>query len=143
MIDPTLRTAYLNTRYLVTVGGQYLTLKIGEASPELDDMLGARSVEMAAVVTAWNPRSQCLPREENLDRGNALSSVVHDLGLETLPVVATLGDPHWIEHGLLILGIHEGLACQLGRQFAQNAIVTVTRGNVPQLIELINPGEAS
>ena len=46
MIDPTLRRLYLDTRYRIAFGRQELTLKIGEASPELDDILGQWSVEM-------------------------------------------------------------------------------------------------
>ena len=72
MIDPTLRRLYLDTRYRIAFGRQELTLKIGEVSPELDDILGQWSVERAAIVTAWNPRSQWLPRDENLKRGSAL-----------------------------------------------------------------------
>ena len=143
MIDPTLRRLYLDTRYRIAFGRQELTLKIGEASPELDDILGQWSVERAAIVTAWNPRSQWLPRDENLKRGSALLTLVREMGLETLPVVASLDDPYWTEHGLFILGADEALACELGRQFAQNAVVLVRRGEALRLQEIVSPGGAS
>jgi Protein of unknown function (DUF3293) len=143
MIDPILRDAYLATRYVVMLDGRELALKIGEPSPELDRIMTARAVTMAAFVTAWNPCSERLPVAENLARSEALAAAVRDTGLETLPVVAGADDPDWTEHGLLILGADATLASRLGRRFAQNAVVTVARGEAPQLVVLVSPDAAS
>lgn len=143
MIDAALRHAYLTTRYDVAVGDSRITLEIGRPAPALDRLLIASSVAGAAFVTAWNPRSVWLSQADNLRRADALAAAVATLGLDALPVTTVVDDPRWIEQGLLILGISETQARRLGAQFAQNAIVIVTRGGVPELIELVSPGEAS
>lgn len=143
MIDAALRRAYLATRYVVTDGENRAPIEIGVATPELDRLLAARSVATAAFVTAWNPRSDLLAPAENLRRASELTLAVQALGLDALPVATTAEDARWIEHGLLILGISQTRACSLGRRFGQNAIVMVSRGTAPRLIELVSPDEAS
>ncbi len=137
MIDEALRSAYLATRYVVTIGADRIELRIGRRAPELDHYLAGKSVATAAFVTAWNPRSERLSDEENCRRARNLAAAVAALNRQALPVVTAADDPSWVEHGLLILGVSESEARALGERFAQHAIVMVERGGTPRLIELV------
>ena len=143
MIDDALRNAYRAARYVVSVGDSYITLEIDRPSPELDLLLAGCDVAAAAFVTAWNPGSVWFPEAENRLRANDLAAAVQNLGLKALPVTTTADDPRWVEQGLLILGISTTQARDLGEQFGQNAIVTVTRGDAPRLIERVSRDAAS
>lgn len=143
MIDESLRQAYLATDYILAVGAVSIRLNIGRDAPELDRLLTARSVDTAAFVTAWNPRSAWLPVAENLLLAARLAAAVEECGFQSLPVTTTADDPRWIEQGLFILGISEEAARRLGRDFDQNAIVMVNRGSPPRLIDLVSPAGAS
>lgn len=143
MIDDALRDAYRAARYIVSVGDACITLEIDRPSSDLDLLLADRAVATAAFVTAWNPRRVWRQEAENRLRASDLATTVQSLGLNALPVTTTAEDPRWVEHGLLILGISETQARDLGEQFAQNAIVMMARGDAPRLIERVSRDAAS
>lgn len=65
--------AYVGTSYWVETGDRRICLRIGEFSHALDELLVAFGVTDWAYVTAYNPESVVLSREENEERQNRLA----------------------------------------------------------------------
>lgn len=115
-----LEAAYRATDYRA---GEYL-IRIGEV-PLID-------ADSWAFVTACNPRSERLPDAENARRMAQLEAAVE---FPFLPGEGTARDGSWPpEPSLLILGIDEATACELGRRFKQAAIVFGRRGEAARLV---------
>ena len=100
---------------------------------ELDRLLERHAVDRWAFITAWNPASVALPREENDRRQEELR-----LRLSEYIVIPGEGvgrDPSWQpEPSLMILGIPRKEAVRLGRKFGQLAIVAGHKGFPARLL---------
>src|SRR3569623_1590709 len=135
MLDERLIAAYRATDYVLFVGdGHDVTLNIGRHNPDFDRVLDRRNAATAVVVTAHNPRSIVLSDAENRARHAALTALLaaggHDnaLGEGRDPTGA------WkAELECVVFGIPVETGLELARRFAQNAIVFVTKGGVPEL----------
>ena len=136
MITPDLLAAYHATRYVVTDGGDRVTILIAQASHEVDRLLRHHGVDRGAVVTAWNPYSRSTDCALNRSQGQALERESRDRGWAFLPTCAEAQDPCWNEDGILLLGIDEATAQELGRAYKQNAIVYVEIGTAARLLVL-------
>ena len=123
--------AYRNARYEVFGADGIIVLKHGEASPALDALLGPHAREWA-FVTAWNPASRKLSREENKLRHRELLKEVWP-HYQTLP--GSGGGEGWeSEESLFIVGISRGKAIELGRRFGQLAILVGSVGECAQVV---------
>ena len=133
-----LERAYRATAYVVFARGAPLVLRVGERNSALDRLLHRNRRRDWAFITAWNPRSQPLPRWRNERRQR---------GLAKLFPMALLGagigvDVGWApEESLLALGVAAGRARRVARQFGQKAIVAGRRGGAAQLIWCMRHGE--
>ncbi|MBI5812604.1 MAG: DUF3293 domain-containing protein [Meiothermus silvanus] len=76
-----------------------------------------------AIITAYNPQSKLLPKEENLRRHRQLEREIQTLGLAYTPSLSTSPEGTWAEEGFAVfaIGLEEALA--LGRKFEQQAVV--------------------
>lgn len=76
-----------------------------------------------AIITAYNPQSNLLPKEENLRRHRQLEREIQTLGLAYTPSLSTSPEGSWAEEGFAVfaIGLEEALA--LGRKFEQQAVV--------------------
>jgi hypothetical protein len=136
MLDERLIAAYRGTDYVLFVGdGNDVTLNIGQHNPDFDRVLDRRHAATAVVVTAYNPRSVVLSDAENRVRHAELTALLdasgHDyaLGEGRDPTGA------WkAELECVVFGIPVKTGLEIARRFAQNAIVFVTRGGVPELV---------
>jgi hypothetical protein len=135
-IDPDLIQAYLDTEFLV-FGDSSFVIHVGQASEELVSEHKSHRVECSAFITAWNPFSQILSQELNLERQEAL---VEELGRRSLSYVEGLGQHksnQWPgEDSFLVFGLTLEAAKTIGRKLEQNAIVWSGKDAVPQLILL-------
>jgi hypothetical protein len=132
--EPGLWDAYLRTSYCARTPLGLIRLRIGKASNELDKLLTERRARDWAYVSACNPASQPLSREENERRHQELVKMVRSLGKPFFPGEGIPDDGRWqIEASLLILDIAEDHATRLGCDFGQNAIVVGMLGGVPRL----------
>jgi hypothetical protein len=130
-----LRQLYHATRYVVTEGAAEIAVRIGEPSPLLDAMLGRRSVETGAFITAWNPGSRPLDPAANDAAAARLASLVVALGIDSLPQQGIPDEPGWApEDGLFILGLGRDTALAIAEAFSQNAFVLVRRGEPAELV---------
>ena len=115
--------------------GRTICFQIGSRSPRLAAALERHGAEEWAFITAWNPKSHPLSREKNDVRQAKLRRLVEKRGLTGLPGEGIGDDPAWTpEESLMVLGISEEDAIDLGRSFGQLAIVVGRRGGVPQLV---------
>ena len=126
--------AYRRTAYRIR-SDPPLALRIDEANPALDRLLSERGVATWAFITAFNPHSQPKSEDENSAADVRLHETLAAAGYATLAADAVSDDARWpVERGWMVLGISRKRACELGREFAQNAVVWGERGAAPVLV---------
>lgn len=112
-----------------------LALRIDEPNPALDRLLRERGVTTWAFITAFNPHSQPKSEDENSAADVRLYETLATAGYATLAADAVSDDARWpVERGWMVWGISRERACELGREFAQNAVVWGERGAAPVLV---------
>ena len=116
-----LKQHYLNTTYSVFIDDEQYDIKIEQALPQQINRL-IRKDKTAAIITAWNPRSQKLSESENKTRNSTLRSRLKDY-----TIFNALGqgcDVSWpAEESFLVIGIAKEQAELVAVQFEQNAYV--------------------
>ena len=133
-IDASLRQKYLDTDYIIS-DDPPLLMKIGEQSDDLRVLLGSMGVESAALITAWNPRSEQLTDDENDDRQGMLLTDIEKIRLNYLVGYGQLDD--WQEYSYLVLGIDQDQATAMAARFEQNAYVWIGPAGIPELITTV------
>jgi hypothetical protein len=128
--------AYRATDYVLFVGDEHdVTLNIGRRNVDFDAVLDRRRATSAVVVTAYNPRSVVLSDAENRARHAELTALLDASGYDY--ALGEGRDPtgQWkAELECVVFGVSVETGLELARRFAQNAIVFVTRGGVPELV---------
>jgi hypothetical protein len=133
-IDASLIQKYLDTDYIIS-DDPPLLIKIGEQSDDLRVLLGSMGVESAALITAWNPRSEQLTDDENDDRQGMLLTDIEKIRLNYLVGYGQLDD--WQEYSYLVLGIDQDQATAMATRFEQNAYVWIGPAGIPELITTV------
>ena len=114
---------YLNTTYSIFIDEKKYAIKINKPLPAVIQKL-VNKEKSAAILTAWNPRSQALSLAENKSRNNELKL---QLNLKNKPVFNAVGqgkDPSWpAEESYLIPGIEKSQADIMAVKFEQYAYV--------------------
>lgn len=132
MVDHPLKKAYETTDYRV---GDVFTIRCGETTPPLDDLLSAGGHDSWAFLTAWNPGSIRHDDADNRRRMIDLSARIALLGLATLEGEGVGTEGEWPpEPSLLVLGLGVPEALALGREYGQVAIVVGRRGEPARLV---------
>lgn len=135
-VDPALIRAYRQAEYVV-FGEIELVFRIGEASPELDELLDGELATTAAFISPGNRRGR---RQSESDNANAFLEMNLLLKESSYGRIAGEGrDPEgkWPpEASLLLVGISRMEAEKLGRALAQNAIVFIEKGKAAELVVL-------
>jgi hypothetical protein len=131
----TLLDAYRRTAFVANTPSGGLSLRIGQRSTALDDLLAEHGVTTWAYITAFNPGSIVLTPQENMARQRELERVVAPRGFATFSGEGVGDDGRWPpERSLLVLGIGRSDAVQLGRRFGQIAIVYGELGGQAELL---------
>ena len=129
-----LQTAYEQAVYEVYNDEDTIGLSVGEYCPELDRIIPEDCL-CWALITAYNPYSQCLSEAENRQRHQKLLEYLSGLQYTSLTAVGKDKNNVWTpEQSLLIFGLNRQGAIAIGRQFQQNAIVY---GELHQPVELL------
>lgn len=76
-----------------------------------------------SIITAHNPYSQKLSKEENEQRHEQLETILQERGLEHLPSTGQSPDGSWSEEGFIIFDISLDDSLELGKHFEQHAII--------------------
>ena len=104
--------------------GGAATLRIGAVAPvAVRRWIGNDAV--AFYMTACNPRSTSLPKEENDQRLEALRAEMRARGCRWLEGAGHIPGEAWREECLLVAGIDAAEADDVARRYEQNSIVVV------------------
>lgn len=120
-IKTELKQSYIDTTYSVFVENTQYDIKIGKTLPSaITKLLGNENT--AAIITAWNPRSQAISLTENKSRNEVLYSKIKKFTV--YKAIGEGSDPSWpAEDSYFILGINLKEIEQLAVEFEQNAYV--------------------
>ena len=142
LINPALIAAYRAAHYQVSADASAglaapFVLRVDVASPELLALYSRHDVLQAAYLTACNPHSTVLSDADNVARMDELvralagqgHMILHGRGTDPAGVWAS-------EASVLVLGISEVHACELGARFGQNALLQAGADGVPRLVLL-------
>lgn len=132
MIDAALLEKYVATDYVID-DDPPLVMHVGEQHDGLRILLASFGVESAAFLTAWNPGSQSLPFDENLDRQADLLTAIEEQRLNYFVGRGEHPEEGWSEDSYLVLGIDEDGARELAARFGQLAYLVINLSGVPEL----------
>ena len=126
--------SYQNTNYKIYT--PTIVIKIGVENEVLNNLLNSLNASSWAYITAFNPYSKSFSNEENLKRHELLKDKVKDYTFYKGEGVGE--DKTWEpEISLLIIGITENQAIEIGKYFEQNAIVIGKLNGLPELKILV------
>lgn len=128
-----LEAAYLATAYTAETPRGPLVLRVGRGNADLDRLLDERGVATWVYITAYNPGSVPTPDAENETRQRELRAAVERAGYAYFEG-AGVGEGWPAEPSLLVLGVSEAEAEELGRRFGQVAVVVGERGGAARLL---------
>jgi len=128
-------TAYLETDYRV-FGNSPFTLRIGQASKSLTELLRQQETNCAAFITACNPFSHKLDDMDNAARQAELAKELTQRGLIIIAGEGKHPSDDWAEPSYLVLGLSLDESKALGNKYEQNAVVWCGSDAVPELILL-------
>ena len=136
VINPDTIQSYLDTEYRV-FGDSPFVILIGQGNEELATAQKTHRVDCSAFITAWNPFSQLLSHEVNLQRQEAFAKELAQRSLGYLEGLGQHKSNQWPgEESFLVFGLTLEAAKTLGSKLEQNAIVWSGKDAVPQLILL-------
>jgi hypothetical protein len=142
-IPGALMDAYRRTEFRVADRGWSFVLRHDEHSKVLEECHRAFGVTCSAYITAWNPRSEVMSREQNEAAQARLEAEVQAAGLEFLRGIGVDPSGPWPgEPSVLVLGLSTDDAMRLGREYEQNAIVLAGRDAVPRLAMIRREADA-
>lgn len=121
--NPQLLESYRNALYRVFEPNEFV-IRIGLLSPETDALVHNLPQRSWTIITAWNPQSTPLSLAENLSRQDLLRNDLQALGFSILAARGEDPRGEWEpEESLLVLGIDQRVALELGVRYRQWAIV--------------------
>ncbi|MDF1801141.1 MAG: DUF3293 domain-containing protein [Planctomycetota bacterium] len=122
--NPELLKAYQATTYYADLPSGRVALRIGERSPELDNILVQHEVGSWIFITACNPQSKQLPLKENRKRLESLDKALTDREIIHFPGEGLGDSGAWpCESSFLAIGMNLEEAIALGREHGQHAVV--------------------
>ena len=126
--------AYRSAVYEVYTDNKTIQLFIAENNPQID-LLSRHNYFSWALVTAYNPHSQCLSPAENHQRHQSMLELLQVRDYVLFDGVGKDSNGLWTpEVSVLILGIQRQDALALGKMFCQNAIVYGELNKISQLL---------
>jgi hypothetical protein len=136
-MSPRLRQAFENTRYRVRSPAGTFVLTVGRRSPALALWPRALGPVGSVLVTAWNPAGRRRSLAANCAAERRLQQRLRAWGVRFWPAVAQDPTGLWPdERGVLVFGVTQALAADLGRALGQRAVLFVGADVVPRLLWL-------
>jgi hypothetical protein len=135
-IDPATLRAYRETEYRV-LGTVPAVLRIGVHCADLAVLHRAHHTTCSAFVTACNPQGQIVSDRSNARQQQRLVAEILRRGLAAIAGIGVHPGGEWRgEPSFLVPGLIREAAQDLGRLFAQNAVVWSDADAVPELLLL-------
>jgi hypothetical protein len=135
IVSERLKNAYMQTTYRVNGTNEPVALRIGVRNDALDLLLRTCRAREWAFVTASNPGSSILSKEENGRRNAQLVHALIEAGLHYLEGAGVPDTPGWEpEQSYLVLGISQRDAVAIAKHHGQCAIVCGFSENPPELV---------
>jgi Protein of unknown function (DUF3293) len=135
-IDPETVQAYRETEYRV-LGTVPAVLRVGLRCTDLEVLHRAHHTTCSAFVTACNPQGQIVSDRLNARQQQALVAEISRRGLTAIPGIGVHPTGDWRgESSFLVPGLTRTAAEELGRLFAQNAVIWTGADAVPELLLL-------
>lgn len=129
--------AYMATHYRVGPLADAFVLRIGQRSPELEDLYRQNRLQCALFITAFNPLGQQQGDDANFSAHTLLGAQLRKLSTAVFEGAGADPTGAWDpEASYLALGIGAEGARELGRLFRQDAVVWVGADAIPQLLLL-------
>ncbi len=136
--NPELLAAYTATSYHADLPSGRVTLRIGEAATELNDILIEHEVGSWAFITACNPMSLKKGDRENRQHLEELEKLLIERAAIYFPGQGIGDSKVWpCESSFLVLGINLDEGIDIARKFGQHAIV-FGRFNKPAQLVWVN-----
>ena len=133
--DDALLQAYLSTTFAAFAPEGEIRIRVGENNPRLEALLSHHGVFTWAFITAFNPGSVPLDRDENELRQRRMENDLLNRGYAFLSGEGQADAGGWPpEPSVLILGIAREDAVRLGQEYGQIAIVVGEAMGLPQLL---------
>jgi hypothetical protein len=135
--DDRLLAAYRATRYRVAAPGRDLLLRVDRYDEQLAKLLREAWVDSAALITAWNPRSQ---RQEEARNRALQEQLVRELEAAGHPCLPGRNEApleesvDWNEDSVLALDISLDQARVIAARYGQHAFLWIDREATPRLV---------
>jgi hypothetical protein len=138
-----LLAAYATTLFEANTTLGSVVLKVGEYNDCLANLYRTTGTQCAAYITAWNPASVPLNEVQNGVRHTDLLASLKTRGYTYSEGYGRDPTGQWPpERSVLVLGIPDGEACAVGREFGQAAIVVVDADAIPRLRWLLDVADS-
>ncbi len=142
MIQPKLAAldaAYGKTLYEVFCEKEIIQLRVNVKSLALDNLLQQYQATTWALITASNPYSEPLSKQENKLRNEALAAELKPRYINLFSAVGRDESGDWLpEESLFVMGINRADAVEIGKKYSQNAILYSEIGKPPELLWLFD-----
>lgn len=114
---------YLETTYSVFLNNTQYDCKIGVVLPAAINEILSDALT-AAIITAWNPRSQLFDQAENERRNYCFYKELEQAGYSVLRALGKGTDNKWpAEESFFIPGINQATAEKYAEKYEQNAYI--------------------
>lgn len=138
-ISPETLKAYQEAIFSINAKNQVITFQVDHACGELSSFLKLMGVSGAALITAYNPYSEALSREDNERLQAQLAQELKNRNIAFIEGEGRDAAGLWdAEPSLFALNISLETAQRLANQFEQNAFVWV-EGSAPPSLRLMFP----
>ena len=116
---------YLETTYCVFIDEQQYDIKISEPVPSsIKEIINQTKEKSAAILTAWNPKSQLMSLQQNKKRNIELKETLQKNNYSFLNALGQGDDMFWpAEESFFIAGLTKQEAEKLAVDYGQNAYV--------------------
>lgn len=127
---------YIDTIYIVFLAEKQYGVKIGEENlPVINQLFDNENTTTAAILTAWNPRSQAVDLTQNKLRNDDLYNLLQEKKYLFFEAIGKGKYTRWpAEEGYFILGLNKEEAEKLAVHYEQNAYVWLEK-NEPISLE--------
>ncbi|RUO73320.1 DUF3293 domain-containing protein [Idiomarina ramblicola] len=137
-MDKELLNHYKNTDYRFRVGTGEVILSIGQKNRHFDRLCERLGCTTGTFITATNPRSQILKKDENESRNVQLETRLKQIDeINYFYGAGQDRDQQWPpEASFMVLGLSQKTAIDLAQEYQQNALVWIEYQQAAVLIDV-------